>query len=92
MRKVMGATTGEILRLFNRHYIRLVVVSFVIAAPLSLWIVHRWLASFAYRTPIHWWGLRRGPSVVVLLVTVATVTFCSWRTADENPADSVKSE
>ena len=91
VRKVMGATTGEILRLFNRHYIRLVVVSFVIAAPLSLWIVHRWLASFAYRTPIHWWVFAAA-FAAVLLVTIGTVTFCSWRTADENPADSVKSE
>lgn len=91
VRKVMGATTGEILRLFNRHYIRLVVVSFVIAAPLSLWIVHRWLASFAYRTPTHWWVFAAA-FAAVLLVTIGTVTFCSWRTADENPADSVKSE
>ena len=91
VRKVMGATTGEILRLFNRHYIRLVVVSFVIAAPLSLWIVHRWLASFAYRTPIHWWVFAAA-FAAVLLVTIGTVTFCSCRTADENPADSVKSE
>ena len=91
VRKVMGATTGEILRLFNRHYIRLVVVSFVIAAPLSLRIVHRWLASFAYRTPIHWWVFAAA-FAAVLLVTIGTVTFCSWRTADENPADSVKSE
>ena len=91
VRKVMGATTGEILRLFNRHYIRLVVVSFVIAAPLSLWIVHRWLASFAYRTPIHWWVFAAA-FAAVLLATIGTVTFCSWRTADENPADSVKSE
>lgn len=91
VRKVMGATTAEVLGLFNRHYIRLVIVSFVIAAPLSLWIVRRWLASFAYRTPIHWWVFAAA-LVAVLLVTIGTVTFCSWRTANENPANSVKSE
>ena len=91
VRKVMGATTAEILRLFNRHYILLVVVSFVIAAPLSLWIIRHWIASFAYRTPIHWWVFAAA-FVAVLLVTIGTVTFCSWRTAGENPADSVKSE
>ena len=91
VRKVMGATTAEILRLFNRHYIQLAVVSFVIAAPLSLWIVRRWIASFAYRTSIHWWVFAAA-FVAVLLVTIGTVTFCSWRTANENPADSVKSE
>ena len=77
--------------MFNRHYIRLVIVSFAIAAPLSLWIVKRWLASFAYRVPIHWWVFAAA-LVAVLLVTIGTVTFCSWRTANENPADSVKSE
>ena len=91
IRKVMGATTAEVLRLFNRRYVVLVVVCFILAAPVGFWIVDRWLASFAYRTPIHWWVFAAA-FVVVLLVTVATVTFCSWRTADENPADSVKSE
>ena len=55
IRKVMGATTTEVLRLFNRRYIILVIISFVIATPISLWIVDRWLSSFAYRVPIHWW-------------------------------------
>ena len=91
IRKVMGATTAEVLRLFNRRYIVLVVVCFILAAPVGFWIVDRWLASFAYRTPIHWWVFAAA-FAAVLLVTIGTVTFCSWRTADENPADSVKSE
>ena len=91
IRKVMGATTQEVLRLFNRRYITLVTVCFILAAPVGYWIVDRWLGSFAYRTPIRWW-IFVAAFAVVLLVTVATVTFCSWRTANENPADSVKSE
>ena len=91
IRKVMGATTAEILRMFNRRYLTMVAVCFLIATPLSLWIIHRWLSSFAYRTPIHWWIFALALAAV-LLVTLATVTLCSWRTASENPADSVKSE
>ena len=91
IRKVMGATTREVLRLFNRRYVTLVTVCFILAAPVGYWIVDRWLGSFAYRTPIRWW-IFVAAFAVVLLVTVATVTFCSWRTANENPADSVKSE
>ena len=91
VRKVMGATTAEVLRLFNRRYVTLVVVCFVIAAPVGYWAVDRWLASFAYRVPIRWWIFVTA-FVVVLAVTVATVTFCSWRTANENPADSIKTE
>ena len=91
IRKVMGATTREVLRLFNRRYVVLVTVCFLLAAPVGYWIVDRWLGSFAYRTPIRWWVFAAA-FVAVLLVTIGTVTFCSWRTANENPADCVKSE
>ena len=91
VRKVLGATSQEVLRLFNRCYVVLAAVCFVIAAPVGYWIVDRWLGAFAYRVPIRWW-IFAAAFAVVLLVTVATVTFCSWRTANENPADCVKSE
>ena len=91
IRKVMGATTQEVLRLFNRRYITLVTVCFILAAPVGYWAVDRWLGSFAYRTPMHWWVFVAA-FAVVLAVTIATVTFCSWRAAGENPADCVKSE
>lgn len=91
IRKVMGATTAEVLRLFNRRYLWMVVICFVIALPASLWIIHRWMASFAYRAPFTVW-IPIAALAVVLLVTAATVTFCSWRTANENPAHAVKSE
>ena len=91
IRKVMGATSQEVLRLFNRRYVVLVTVCFLLAAPVGYWVVDRWLGAFAYRVPIRWW-IFAAAFAVVLLVTVATVTFCSWRTANENPADSVKSE
>ena len=91
IRKVMGATTAEVLRLFNRRYVVLVTVCFILAAPVGYWLVDRWLGSFAYRTPMHWWVFVAA-FAVVLAVTIATVTFCSWRAAGENPADCVKSE
>ena len=91
VRKVMGATTGEVLRLFNRRYLWMVVICFVIALPVSLWIIHHWMASFAYRAPFTVW-IPIAALAAVLLVTAATVTFCSWRAANENPADCVKSE
>lgn len=69
----------------------LVTVCFILAAPVGYWTVDRWLGSFAYRTPMHWWVFVAA-FAVVLAVTIATVTFCSWRAAGENPADCVKSE
>ena len=91
VRKVRGATTAEVLRLFNRRYLVLVGISFLIALPVSLWIINRWLSSFAFRAPFSVW-IPLAALAVVLAVTVGTVTFCSWRTAGENPAEAVKSE
>ena len=91
IRKVMGATTAEILRMFNRRYVAMVVVCFAAAAPVSAWAVQRWLQGFAYRTPMSWWVFAAA-LLAVLGITVATVTVRSWRTADENPANAVKSE
>lgn len=91
VRKVMGASTREILAMFNRRYVLMVVVCFAVAAPLSGWAVARWLETFAYRTPMRWWVYALALAAV-LAVTVLTVTVRSWRAANENPADSVKSE
>ena len=91
VRKVMGATTGEILRMFNLRYIWMVLICFAIALPTSLWIIYRWMASFAYRAPFTVW-IPLAALAAVLIVTTATVTFCSWQTANENPANAVKSE
>lgn len=91
VRKVMGATTGEILRMFNARYIRIVTACFVIAIPVCIWAVDRWLSTFAYRVAMSWWVFALS-FVAVLAVTVLTVTTCVWRTARENPANSVKSE
>ena len=91
IRKVMGASTREILLMFCRHYALLLMVSFVFAAPLAYYIGSRWLQSFAERTPIYWW-LFPLALVVVGFVTMLTVVVQSWRTANENPVNSIQSE
>lgn len=91
VRRVMGASRSEILAMFNRRYVVLVVVCFVLAAPVSAWAVMRWLSGFAYAVPLHWWVFAAALAAV-LAVTVLTVTVRSWHAANENPAVSVKSE
>lgn len=91
VRRVMGASRGEILAMFNRRYVMLVAVCFVLAVPVSIWAVRHWLAGFAYTVPLYWWvfalALAGG-----LAVTALTVTVRSWHAVNENPAESVKSE
>lgn len=91
VRRVMGASRGEILAMFNRRYVVLVAICFVLAVPVSIWAVRHWLAGFAYAVPLHWWVFAAALAAV-LVVTVLTVTVRSWHAANENPAESVKSE
>lgn len=91
VRRVMGASRGEILAMFNRRYVMLVAVCFVLAVPVSIWAVRHWLAGFAYAVPLYWWVFALALAGV-LAVTALTVSVRSWRAVNENPAESVKSE
>lgn len=91
LRKVHGATVGEILLMFNKIYMRIVLVCFAVAAPIAYYGVNRWLENFTYRTPIHWWTFALA-LLVILVITLMTVTFQNWRAANENPVNSIKSE
>lgn len=85
VRRVMGASRGEILAMFNRRYVMLVAVCFVLAVPVSIWAVRHWLAGFAYAVPLYWWVFALALAGV-LAVTALTVTVRSWRAVNENPA------
>ena len=91
IRKVMGSSTQEILMMFCRHYALLLIVSFIFAVPVAYYIGQQWLQSFAERTPIYWW-LFPLALLAVSAITLATVIVQSWRTANENPVNSIKNE
>ena len=91
IRKVFGSTTSELLWLLNSRYAKIVCGCFIVAAPVAWWIVKRWLEQFASRIPIYWWMFVVA-FVVVMGITIGLVTLRSWRAANENPADVVKSE
>jgi putative ABC transport system permease protein len=89
IRKVFGSTTGEILLIFNKSYVRILCICFVVAAPIAWYAVTLWLESFAYRTPMYWW-VYLAAFAVVFVLTVATVTFQNWRAANVNPVEAMK--
>ena len=89
IRKVFGSTTVQILAKFNRNYIRLLLISFIPAAPLAWYAVDKWLTNFVYKIPMHWWVYFLS-FLIISILTVATVTFQNWRAANMNPAESVK--
>ena len=77
--------------MFCRHYVLLLLVSFVVAAPVAYYIGSQWLQGFAERTPIYWW-LFPLALLIVGVITMATVVAQCWRTANENPVNSIKNE
>lgn len=91
VRKVLGATTGEMLAMFNRGYLAVLAVCYVLAAPVAYYGVGRWLEGFAYRTPVAWWVFAAAFAAVAA-VTLLTVTFQTWRVAAQNPAEVVSRE
>ena len=91
VRKVFCATVGEVLNMFNRSYLRIVSICFVIAVPFAYYGVYKWLENFSDRTPIYWWVFVLAFGIVAG-ITMLTVTFQNWKAANENPVNSVKSE
>ena len=91
VRKVLGSTEAEVMGMFCRSYMVMLAVCFVIGAPLAWMAVDRWLESFAYRTPLHWWVFPAAFAAVAA-VTLLTVIWQSWRTANENPVKNLRSE
>ena len=91
VRRVSGASIADVLKMFNAKFIRIVLVCFLIAAPLSWFIMNRYLQHFAYRMPLHWWVFALA-LVFVLLVTVLVVTLRCYRAATSDPVECLRSE
>ena len=91
VRKVFGSSTKEILMMFNRRYLYILLVCFVVAAPIGYMVGVHWLEGFAVRTTISPL-LFLVSFLLIALITILTVTYQSWKNATENPVNSIKSE
>lgn len=91
VRKVFGSTVAEILTLLNRNFIKIVIICFVLAAPIAYMGVIEWLGNFAYRTPVYWWVFLLA-LLVVGTITVVTVSIQSWRAATANQVEALRNE
>ena len=91
VRRVHGASVGEILLMLNRYYLRITAVCFAVAVPVAWFIIRRWVSSFPYQSPVPVW-IFLVALVLVSLITAVTVTLQSRRAALRNPVDSISSE
>lgn len=91
IRKVHGASSASVLRMFNRRFVAIVGVSFLVAAPVAWYGTGVWLRGFRSVVPMYTWVFAAALAIVAC-VTVLTVTLRTWRTARENPVESLKTE
>ena len=88
IRRVHGASVGEILSLFNRKYLYIVAICSAVAIPVSYYIIDQWMQQYVYRVEMSWWVYALAVGVI-LLITIVTVSLRSWSAANENPTNSI---
>ncbi|HTB26195.1 MAG TPA: ABC transporter permease [Puia sp.] len=91
IRKVLGASVGNIVNLLSKEFLRLVGIAVIIASPIAYFSMHKWLMDFAYRIPISWWIFVIA-AVTATLIAILTVSFQAIRAAVSNPVKSLRSE
>lgn len=91
IRKVNGATEFSIIRILNMDFIKWIVLAFVIAVPLSFYIIQKWLEGYAYKIDLSWWIFALS-GVFILIISVISITLQSWKAAIANPVKTLKNE
>jgi putative ABC transport system permease protein len=91
IRKINGAQVSEVLLMLNYDFIKWIAIAFLVATPVSWFIMNKWLQNFAYKTSLSWWIFSLA-GALVLFITLVTVSWQSWRAATRNPVEALRYE
>jgi putative ABC transport system permease protein len=91
IRKVLGASVASLWQMLSEEFLVLVILSCMIAIPVSYYVLHNWLQNYEYRTQISWW-IFLAAGAVALIITLITVSFQAIKAALANPVKSLRSE
>jgi len=91
VRKVLGASVPTIVKLLSKDFIKLVLVSIVVAIPIAWLLMSNWLDDFAYRIEINWW-IFIVAGIIAIIIALITVSFQAIKAAVTNPVNSLKTE
>jgi putative ABC transport system permease protein len=91
IRKVLGASGGNIVSMLSKDFLKLVFIASLIAIPLAWWAMNKWLQGFAYRIQISWWILASA-ALLAVFIALATIFYQAMKAAIANPLDSLSSE
>lgn len=91
IRKVNGASIGQVLILLNKDFVKWIGLAFVIAVPISWFIMNQWLIDFAYKTTMSWW-IYVLAGVIALTIALLTISWQTYSAARANPVKSLRTE
>jgi putative ABC transport system permease protein len=91
VRKVLGASVRSITFLISKDFLRLVLIAFLIAAPVAWWAMYAWLKNYPYRISIQWWVFILAGGIS-FLIALLTISYQAIRAAVANPVTSLRSE
>jgi putative ABC transport system permease protein len=91
IRKVLGASVQGIVQLLSKDFIRLVLIAFIIAAPLAWYFMNKWLQDFSYRVNLNGWVFL-GAGSIALLIALLTISFQAIKAALANPVKNLRTE
>jgi putative ABC transport system permease protein len=91
IRKVLGASVAGVAGLLSADFLKLVLVSVLLAFPMAWWTMDKWLQNYAMRVDIHWWVFAAA-GIVAILIALVTISFQAIRAAVANPITSLRSE
>ena len=91
VRKVLGASVGGIVQLLAKDFVKLVLISILIASPLAWYFMHKWLQDFAYKITIGWWVFALAGTMAIVIAFI-TISFQAVKAALANPVKSLRSE
>ena len=91
IRKVNGAKISEIMIMLNWDFIKLIMISFLLAIPFAYFAMNKWLENYAYKTALSWWIFALA-GLVAILIALITVSVQSWQAASRNPVEALRYE
>jgi putative ABC transport system permease protein len=91
VRKVLGASSINIASLISKDFLKLVIISFLIASPIAWFAMNKWLQGYTYKIPISWW-IFLVAGITAILIALITVSFQAIKTAIANPVESLRME
>ena len=91
VRKVMGSSSFQLVRLLSSQYLKLVLIAFVIACPIAIYLMNEWLSQFTYHISLNIW-IFIAAGLICFLIAMVTVGVKSWQSANLDPAKALKCE